>query len=60
MTLIPNEVALRKGFSAVPADRRRYMLPSYAIRRFSRRFGISQTTAAEIARVAGFPQEARI
>jgi len=40
--------------------RRRRVLPSYAVRCFSRRFGISQTTAAEIARVAGFPQEAGI
>jgi hypothetical protein len=43
-----------------PEYRRRRVLPSYAVRRFSRRFGISQTTAAEIARVAGFPQEAGI
>jgi hypothetical protein len=59
--LIPNEIAPRKAVSAgLASDRQRHMLPSYAVRRFSRRFGISQTTAAEIARAAGFPQEARI
>jgi hypothetical protein len=40
--------------------RPRRVLPSYAVRRFVRVYGLPQSTAAEIARVSGFPQEAGI
>jgi hypothetical protein len=44
-----------------PAEYRpRRVLPSYAVRRFVRVYGLPQSTAAEIARVSGFPQEAGI
>jgi hypothetical protein len=40
------------------ADQRpRRVSPSYAVRRFVRVYGLSQSTAAEVARVSGFPQE---
>jgi hypothetical protein len=55
-SFIQNEVAPRKGGSAVLADPPRRVLP-YPVRQLSRRYGLPLATATIVAHAAGYVLE---